>query len=157
VMEQSRSDQPFSGRVFCGAAESFAGAVLPPAVERAMQDSSSGEIEWLAVVAQAAGDLAVVEEPRPWSERETVGVRVASGSDRCSRGSLRVVAAHRRFGSASIPIRLLRGARLLDAREQRLDGAVVRGPVPVELGARAAPGVAGLVGALPPRTRSPRL
>ena len=52
VLEQPRCDQPVSGRVLREAADSFA-------------DRGRGEVERLAVVAQAAGDLAVVEEP--WS------------------------------------------------------------------------------------------
>jgi hypothetical protein len=43
---------------------------------------------------------------------------------------------------------LLRGARLPGIREQRLNGAVVRGPLPVELVDRAASGIAGPVGVL---------
>jgi hypothetical protein len=34
-----------------------------------VQERSRDEVEWLAVVPEAAGDLAVVEEPRSWSER----------------------------------------------------------------------------------------
>jgi hypothetical protein len=47
-----------------------------------VQDRSSGGIEWLTVVTQAAGDLAVVEEPRSWSERVAVvsGQRVTKMS-----------------------------------------------------------------------------
>jgi len=51
--------------VLGGAAESFADALLA----RAGQRGGGREVEWLAVVAQAAGDLAVLEEPRSWSER----------------------------------------------------------------------------------------
>ncbi len=58
-----RGDQPFGGRVFCGAAESFAGALSARAGQRAVQHCGSGEVERLVVVAQAAGDLAVVDEP----------------------------------------------------------------------------------------------
>ncbi|MDQ6777243.1 MAG: hypothetical protein M3071_13725 [Actinomycetota bacterium] len=43
---------------------------------------------------------------------------------------------------------LLRGARFPDAREHRLDGAIVRGPMPVELVDGAAFGIAGTVGVL---------
>jgi hypothetical protein len=46
------------------AAES-AGAVLARPGERAVQHRGSGEVERLAVVPQALGDLAVVDEP--WS------------------------------------------------------------------------------------------
>jgi hypothetical protein len=58
--------------MLCGAAESSAGAVLSRAGERAVQDGSSGEVKRLAVVAQAAGDLTVVDEPWSWSERVAV-------------------------------------------------------------------------------------
>ena len=50
-------------------AESVAGALLARPGERAVQDRGSGEVERLADVPQAAGDLAVVDEPRSWSER----------------------------------------------------------------------------------------
>jgi hypothetical protein len=40
---------------------------------------------------------------------------------------------------------LLRGARLSDACEQRLDGAVIRSPVPLEVVGRAASGTAGQI------------
>ena len=72
VLQQPRRDQPFSGRVLGGAAESGAGAVLLRAGERAVQHRGSGEVERVAVVAQAAGDLAVVEEPWSWSKRVAV-------------------------------------------------------------------------------------
>jgi hypothetical protein len=35
----------------------------------AVQDRGGSEVERLAVAAQAASDLAVVDEPRSWSER----------------------------------------------------------------------------------------
>jgi hypothetical protein len=92
VLEQSRSDQPFSGGVLCGL-RSFPGALFGPAGGRAVQDRGSGEVERLAVVAQAAGDLAVVDEPRSWSERVALVSGPCQGSDRCSRGWLRVVSA----------------------------------------------------------------
>ena len=68
VLEQPRCYQPFSGRVL-RAAESVAGALLARPGERAVQHRGSGEVERLADVPQAAGDLAVVDEPRSWSER----------------------------------------------------------------------------------------
>ena len=43
---------------------------------------------------------------------------------------------------------LLGSARLSDARKQRLDGAVIRGAVPVEVVDRAASGIAGAIGVL---------
>ncbi|MGI8904077.1 MAG: hypothetical protein ACR2IP_10565 [Solirubrobacteraceae bacterium] len=46
-----------------GAAESFAGALFARAGERKVQHGSGGEVERLSVVPQAAGDLAVVDEP----------------------------------------------------------------------------------------------
>ncbi|MDQ6777244.1 MAG: hypothetical protein M3071_13730 [Actinomycetota bacterium] len=45
VLEQSLSKQPFSGRVFLGAAESFAGALLPRAGQRAVQHRGRGDVE----------------------------------------------------------------------------------------------------------------
>ena len=149
VLEQPRSDQPFSGRVLRQAAESFAGALLARAGERAVQDRCSGEVERLAVVAQAAGDLAVVDEPRSWSER------VAATEPRQDLAGVREA----RFevfqgfdGSGQCPSQtegqLLGGARLSDARKQRLDGAVIRGAVPVVVVDRAASGIAGAVGVL---------
>ena len=68
VLEQPSSDQPFSRRVLGGAAESFAGARSPRADERAVQHRGSGDVERLVVVPQAAGDLAVIDEPRSRSQ-----------------------------------------------------------------------------------------
>jgi hypothetical protein len=150
VVQQPRSDQPFGGRVLGGAAEGVAGAVLPRAGERAVQDRRSSEIEWLAVVAQAAGDLAVVEEPRSWSER--VAVVSEPGQDLAGVREARFEALQRVDGSVERPSQsgreLLRGARLPDAREQRLDSAVIRGAVPLDVVDRAASGVAGGIGVL---------
>lgn len=53
-------------------AETFTGALFARAGERAVQHCSSGDIESLVVVPQAAGDLAVVDEPGSWSERVAV-------------------------------------------------------------------------------------
>jgi len=54
------------------AAESFAGALVVRAGECAVQDRGRGEVERLAVAAQALDDLAVVDEPWSWSERVDV-------------------------------------------------------------------------------------
>jgi hypothetical protein len=72
VLEQPRCDQSVSGRVLREVAESFAGALFGRAGECAVQNRGSGEVDRLAVVAQAAGDLAVVDEPWSWSERADV-------------------------------------------------------------------------------------
>ena len=48
---------------------SVAGALLARPGEGAVQHRGSGEVERLADVPQAAGDPAVVDEPRSWSER----------------------------------------------------------------------------------------
>jgi hypothetical protein len=69
VLEQPRCYQPFSGRVLREAAESVAGALLARPGEDAVPHRGSGEVERLADVPQAAGDLAVVDEPGSWSER----------------------------------------------------------------------------------------
>lgn len=52
-----------------GAAESFADALLGRLGERAVQYRGRRDVERLATVTQAAGDLAVVDEPRSWPER----------------------------------------------------------------------------------------
>lgn len=147
VLEEARSDQPFSGRVLCGAVESFAGAFFGRAGQRAVQHRSSGEVDRLVVVAQAAGGLAVVDEPRSRSER------VAVVSEPCQDlAGVRedhfqsLQGAHGSVERPSQPARkLLRRARLVDACEQRLDGAVIRGPVPGKVVDRAAPRPAGQI------------
>jgi hypothetical protein len=148
VVEQSCGDQPFSGRVLGGAIEGVAGAFLPRAGERAVQDRSSGEVERLAVVAQAAGDLAVVDEPR--SRPKRVAVVSEAGQDLAGVREARFESLQRVDGSVERPSQagreLLRGARRLDAREQRLDGAVIGGAVHVEVVDRAASGIAGGIG-----------
>lgn len=140
VLEQPRSDQPFSGGVLCRAAEGVVGAVLPRAGERAVQERGSGEVERLVIVAQAAGDLAVVEEPRSWSERVAVVSKPCQGL--AGVREARFESMQRADGSVERPSQcgreLLRGARLLDAREQRLDGAVIRSPVPLDVVGMAA-------------------
>lgn len=50
VLEEPRSDQTLSGRPFRGAAESVAGADLPRAGERAVQNHGNREVERLKVV-----------------------------------------------------------------------------------------------------------
>ena len=100
-----------------------------------MQDRGSGEVERHAAVAQAAGDLAVIDEPRSWSKP------VALVSEPCHGlagvREARFESLQRVDGSVQRPSQtareLLRAARLVDAREQRLDDAIIRGPVPVEL------------------------
>ena len=150
VVQQPRNDQPFGGRVLGWAAESATGAVLPRAGERAVQDHGSSEIEWLAVVTQAASDLAVVEQPRSWSEH--VAVVSKPGQDLAGVRETRFEALQRVDGSVQRPSQsgreLLRGAPLLDARQQRLDSAVIRGAVHVEVIDRAASGIAGGIGVL---------
>ena len=129
VLEQPRSDQPFGGRVLGGIAESVAGAVLPRTGERAVQHRGGGEVERLAVVPQAAGDLAVVDEPWSWSER--VAVVSEPGEDLAGVREARFEVLQRVDGSGQRPSQtagqLLSGARLSDAGEQRLDGAVIGG------------------------------
>jgi hypothetical protein len=121
-----------------------------------VQDRGSGEVKWLAVVAQAAGDLAVVEEPRSWSQR--VAVVSEPGQDLAGVREARFEALQRVDGSVERPSQsgreLLRGARLLDAREQRLGGAVIGGAVHVEVIDRAASGIAGTIGVLPSAERT---
>ena len=110
VLEQPRSDQPCSGRTLRGVDERLAGAGLPRACERAVQHRGGNEVERLAVVPQAAGNLPVVEEP--WSRSERVGVDVPSPSrSGCWRGSPRAVAGRRWFAQASISARTRVGAR----------------------------------------------
>ena len=100
-----------------------------------MQDRGGSEVERLAVAAQAASVLAVVDEPRSWSER--VAVAPEPREDLAGVREARFESLQRVDGSVQRPSQsvreLLRHARFLDAREQRLGGAVVRGPVPVEL------------------------
>jgi hypothetical protein len=119
VLEQPRSHQPFGGR----------GRVS------AVQHRSSGEVERLAVVAQAAGDLAVVDEPWSWSER--VAVVTEPCQDLAGVSEARFEVFQRVDGSGQRPSQtarqLLGGARLSDARQQRLDGAVIGGAVPVDV------------------------
>jgi hypothetical protein len=121
--------------VLGGAAESVAGAVLPRAGERAVQERSRDEVEWLAVVPEAAGDLAVVGEPWSWSER--VAAVSEAGQDVAGVREARLESLQRVHGPVQRPSQtvgqLLRGAWLAYAGEQRLDGAVIRGPVPVKL------------------------
>lgn len=150
VLEQPRCDQPVSGRVLREAADSFAGALFGRAGERAVQDRGRGEVERLAVVAQAAGDLAVVDEPWSWSER--VDVVSEPREDLAGVRQALFEVLQRVDGSGQRPSQtarqLLGGARLSDARQQRLDGAVIRGAVPVEVVDRAASGIAGAIGVL---------
>jgi hypothetical protein len=63
--EQRSAVQPPRAR---RAAESVAGALFPRAGEHAVQHRGSGDVERLVVVPQAAGDLAVIDEPRSRSE-----------------------------------------------------------------------------------------
>jgi hypothetical protein len=132
--------------VLGGAAESFAGAFIGRAGQRAVQDRGSGEVERLAVLAQTAGDLAVVDEPRSWSKR--VAVMSEAGQDLAGVRETRRQSLQRVDGSVELPSQsgreLLRGARLLGARQQRLDGAVIGGAVPVEVVDRAASGIPGV-------------
>lgn len=150
VFEQPGSDQLSSGGVLRGVHERVPGAVLARTGERAVQHHGGGEVERVRVVSSAAGDLAVVEEAWSWSERVVVvpdpredlaGVREAPFE------SLQGV-----DGSGQRPSQaageLLRGARFPDAREHRLDGAVISGAVPVEVVDRASPGIAGPIGVL---------
>ena len=99
------------------------------------------------VVPQAAGDLAVADEPGSWSER--VAVVSEPCQDLAGVRKARFQSLQRADCSLERPSQparqLLRGARLSDACEQRLDGAVVRSPVPVEVVGRAAPGTAGQI------------
>jgi hypothetical protein len=151
VLEQPRCDQPFSGRALRGHAESFTGAFIRRAGQRTVQDRGSGEVQRPVVVPQAPGDLAVVDEPRSWSER--IAVVTEPGQDLARVRETRFQSLQRADGSVQRPSQtarqLLRGARLLDAGEHGLDGAVVRGPVPVKRVDRATPGIAGPVGVLP--------
>ncbi len=107
-LEPPRSHQPFRGRVLWGAAKSFAGALSARAGQRAVQHRGGGEVERPVAVAQAASDLAVVEEPRSWPERVAVvsepgqdlaGVREARFEslqrvDGCGSASIRIVATN---------------------------------------------------------------
>ena len=99
------------GRTLRGVDERLAGAGLPRACERAVQHRGGNEVERLAVVPQAAGNLPVVEEP--WSRSERVGVDVPSPSRSAGgwRGSPRAVAGRRWFAQASISARTRVGAR----------------------------------------------
>jgi hypothetical protein len=84
-----------------------------------VQHCGSGEVKRLAVVAQAAGDLAVVDEPRSWSER--VAVVSEPCQDLAGVREARFESLQRVDGSVERPSQsareLLRGARLPDARE----------------------------------------
>ena len=150
VLEQPRGDQPFGGRVLRGTGERVAGTVLPRAGERAVQHRGGGEVERLPVVPQASGDLAVVDEPR--SRVERVAVVPEPCEDLAGAREALFETLQRIDGSGQRPSQparqLLRGARLPDAREQGLDGAIVRGAVPVEVVDRAASGIAGAFGVL---------
>lgn len=132
VFEQPGSDQLSSGGVLRGVHQRVPDAVLTRTGERAVQHHGGGEVERFRAVSSAAGDLAVVEEAWSWSERVVVvpdpredlaGVREAPFE------SLQGV-----DGSGQRPSQaageLLRGARFPDAREHRLDGAVISGAVP---------------------------
>ncbi len=150
VFEQPGSDQPFSGGVLRGVHERVPGAVLARTGERAVQHHGGGEVERLGVVPQAAGDLAVVEEAWSWSER--VVVMPDPGEDLAGVREAPFESLQGVDGSGQRPSQaageLLRGARFPDAREHRLDGAVIRAAVPVEVVDRASPGIAGPIGVL---------
>ncbi len=135
VLGQPGSDEPVSGSMIGNAAESFAGALPARTSERAMQDRGRGQVERLAAVLQTAGDLALLQEPGSWSKRVAVvsepcedlaGVRQA-----LFEGSQRV------DGSGQRPSQTIRelvgGARLSHARQQRLDGTVIRGAMLVQV------------------------
>ena len=147
VLEQPGSDHPFRDRVLRGIGESVAAAALPRIGERAVQDRGGGEVERLAVVAQAAGDLAVVDEPWSWSER--VAVVSEPREDLAGVPQALFEVLQRVDGSGQRPSQttrqLLGGAWLSDARKQRLDGTVICGAVPVEVVDRAASGIAGAI------------
>jgi hypothetical protein len=91
-------------------------AVQPP---RAVQHRGGGGIEWLVVVPQAAGDLAVIDEPGSWSER--VAVVSEPCQDLASVREARFQTSQGADGSVECPSqparKLLRRARLADTGE----------------------------------------
>ena len=139
-----------------GAAESVAGALFGRAGQRTVQHRGSGEIEWLAVVPQAPGALTVLDKPRSWSKR--VAVVTEPSQYLAGVRETRLQSLQGANGSGQRPAEsgreLLRGARLLEAREQRLDGTVIGGAMPVEVVDRAASGIAGAIGVLAGRERA---
>jgi hypothetical protein len=90
----------------------------------AVQDRGRGEVERLAVVAQAAGDLAVIDEPWSWSERVDVV------SEPCE-------------DLAGVRQALFEVLQHVDVSGQRPSQTAIGGAVPVEVVDRAASGIAG--------------
>jgi hypothetical protein len=135
VFEQPGSDQPVGGRVLRRGAEPAAGAVLPRTGERVVQHRGGGEVERLAGVTQAAGDLPAMEEP--WSRLEHVAAVPEPREDLAGVPEARFELFQRGDGPGQRPPQaageLLRGARFPDAGEHRLDGALIGGAVPVEV------------------------
>jgi len=145
LLQQAGGDQPRDSRVLRWAAESVAGALLARPDERTMQHARGREVKRLAVVSHAAGDLRAGDDP--WSGRERVGVMSNALDGLAGGGEVRFEAAQGVDGSLNRPSQptreLVCGARFVDAGEQRFDGAVVTGAVPVELVGRTAPWKAG--------------
>ena len=110
-----------------------------------MQHARGREVKRLAVVSHAAGDLRGGDDP--WPGRERVGVMSEALDGLAGGGEVPLEAAQSVDGSLKRPSQpareLVRGARFVDAGEQRFDGALVTGAEPGELVGRTAPWKAG--------------
>jgi hypothetical protein len=151
VFEQPGGDQPVSGSVLRRVAERVAGAVLSRTGEGAVQHHRGDEVNGVAGVPQAAGDLPAVKEP--WSRPEHVLVVPEPGEDLAGvrEGGFKLL--QRIDGPEQRPSQTLRellgGARFPHAGEHRFDGAIIRGPLAIQRVGRAASRMTGCVSVLP--------